>query len=175
MRVVTGPDTRLRFDAEPVIYDEFANLLSLQASSINEQQRLNVQVLTPRFKEIAPPVVYTPTNAMNAAYALFCDDLFGEGGYSTPYRSAGFVKQGQRLLDRWQGSNQSGWSHPEMERLITACETTLERGARNRHVVAMMQLASQDLPVIPLLQPVLPGAREELRGPEVYASDDVVP
>ena len=36
---------------------------------------------------------------MNAAFAIFCDRLYGKTGAAIPYRSAGFEKTGRRLLD----------------------------------------------------------------------------
>jgi len=76
--------------------------------------------------------------------------------------------------NRWQGSNQSGWSHPEFERLVQAYETSLEREQRNQFAVGMLKLASEELPVIPLYYNLsFVGYVSDVSGPMVAVSDDV--
>lgn len=76
--------------------------------------------------------------------------------------------------NRWQGSNHTGWTNPEMERLIRAWETTLDRSERNQYAVAMLQMVSQDLPIFPLYYSLSFMAHAaSVRGPLVYVSDDV--
>ncbi len=84
------------------IYDTYPSLRQAQSSAINEQQRNNMQVLSPQIRAMSPTKVYTASVSMNAAYALFCDELYGEGGYSVAYRTAGFATQGAQLLERWR-------------------------------------------------------------------------
>ena len=84
------------------IYDTYPSLREAQSSAINEQQRTNVQVLDPQIRGMTPSKIYTANLSMNAAYALFCDDLYGEGGYSVAYRTAGFAARGMQLLEQWR-------------------------------------------------------------------------
>lgn len=84
------------------IYDTYPDLRQGQSSAVNEQQRTNVQVLAPKIRDTTPSKLYSASNKLNAAYALFCDELYGEGGYSVAYRNAGFATEGARLLDEWR-------------------------------------------------------------------------
>ena len=84
------------------IYDTYPSLREAQSSAINEQQRTNVQVLDPQIRGMTPSKIYTANLSMNAAYALFCDELYGEGGYSVAYRTAGFAARGTQLLEQWR-------------------------------------------------------------------------
>jgi len=76
--------------------------------------------------------------------------------------------------NRWQGSNQGGWTNPEYERLVAAYETALERERRDQAVVAMMKLVSEEQPVIPLYYNLSFFVHvANLRGPMASVSDDV--
>jgi hypothetical protein len=87
------------------IYDTYPTLRTAQSSAINEQMRGNVQVLDAEVKGMSPPKVYKASVGMNAAYALFSDELYGEGGYSVGYRTAGYAGLGGELLDIWKKSS----------------------------------------------------------------------
>jgi peptide/nickel transport system substrate-binding protein len=52
--------------------------------------------------------------------------------------------------NRWQGQNRGGWSSPEYDQLWEAFTVTLDRSTRNRQIVQMEALVSEQLPVIPL-------------------------
>lgn len=78
---------------------EFPELLDLQREAVARQQSDNLSVLNPKVKQFAPKAAYDPNATMNAAYAVFCDRLFGNAGYVIPWRSAGYDKAGRRLLD----------------------------------------------------------------------------
>ncbi len=93
-----------------------------------------------------------------------------------------FVPPAQRLRasdiptaeNRWQGGNQSGWSHPEFERLVEAYDTSLDRTERNQYAVEMLKLANEELPLIPLYYNLSFLAHvSSLQGPMVAVSDDV--
>jgi peptide/nickel transport system substrate-binding protein len=76
--------------------------------------------------------------------------------------------------NRWQGGNQSGWSHPEFERLVEAYDTSLDRVQRNQYAVEMLKLVNDELPVIPLYYNLSFLAHvSSLQGPMVAISDDV--
>lgn len=80
------------------IADTYPALRSAQRASIDRQQGDNLQVLDPQTRAIAPPAIYNPNVAMNAAYARFADRLLENPAYSVPYRSNGFLERGERLL-----------------------------------------------------------------------------
>ncbi|HEY3116867.1 MAG TPA: ABC transporter substrate-binding protein [Chloroflexota bacterium] len=52
--------------------------------------------------------------------------------------------------NKWAGSNRSGWSNPEHDRLWQAANATLDPNERGRDVAQMMSLVSRDLPGYPL-------------------------
>jgi hypothetical protein len=89
----------MRIDAW--IHTSYPALADLQMASLAEQQRINAQVLAPKYKAVAPPQIYTANVAMNAAFALFCDRLLGPSGYGVPYRAAGLDHKGRALLECW--------------------------------------------------------------------------
>jgi ABC-type transport system substrate-binding protein len=73
----------------------------------------------------------------------------------------------------WRGGNQTGWTDPEMERLISAFETSLDRGERADHVVDMLRLASRELPIFALYYNLSFLAHvSTIQGPGAYVSDD---
>lgn len=86
------------------IYDTYPSLREAQSSAINGQQRANAQVLDPQIRAMVPSSIYAANISMNAAYALFCDELYGEGGYSMAYRTAGFATRGMELLEQWRAT-----------------------------------------------------------------------
>jgi hypothetical protein len=60
------------------------------------------QTLSPEMQEMTPREVYQPTQAINAAYALFWDEALGRRELSAPYRFAGFDRDGKDLLKIWR-------------------------------------------------------------------------
>jgi ABC-type transport system substrate-binding protein len=46
----------------------------------------------------------------------------------------------------WYGGNRGGWSNPEFDRLFTLFNTTLDRGERDKVVIDMVKLYSDQLP-----------------------------
>jgi len=79
------------------------------------------------------------------------------------------------LENRWQGSNQTGWSNLEFERLAQSYETSLDRTGRNAAAVAMLKLIGDEVPVIPLYYSLsFMAYSAELQGPEVGVSDDML-
>lgn len=81
------------------IHESFPDLADLQRHAVAHQQQENQSVLRPEIRSIAPKPVYDANVSMNAAYAIFCDHLFGKMGYTIPFRSAGFEKQGRALVE----------------------------------------------------------------------------
>jgi peptide/nickel transport system substrate-binding protein len=75
--------------------------------------------------------------------------------------------------NRGRGANYSGWVNPEAERLINLYETTLNRSERNQHIVQLLKLVSEEVPIFTLyynLEFVAHAAN--LRGPQVSVSTD---
>ncbi len=73
---------------------------------------------------------------------------------------------------RWAGNNIGGWSHPDFERPWAAFYTTLERSQRDRQVVEMMKVVSEELPGLILyfdIRPIVHVA--QLRGPQMGTSE----
>ncbi len=81
------------------IHRTYPDLDGLQREAVARQQKDNLSVLRPEIKAIAPKQIYDANASMNAAYAVFCDRVFGKAGHAVPYRSAGYEKRGRRLLD----------------------------------------------------------------------------
>jgi ABC-type transport system substrate-binding protein len=77
--------------------------------------------------------------------------------------------------NRWVGSNRGGWSNGEYDRLWEAFNATLERSERNRHVVGMMKVLSEDVGVLILFNSIdVTAHAATLRGPHPQAIDDLV-
>jgi peptide/nickel transport system substrate-binding protein len=52
--------------------------------------------------------------------------------------------------NKWSGTNKSGWSNPEHDRLFEAWSRELDRTERNRLMVEIVRLTNEELPFIPL-------------------------
>ena len=52
-------------------------------------------------REVTPEAVYRPTQAINAAYALFWAERWGRRELAAPYRFAGHDAAGGALLTLW--------------------------------------------------------------------------
>lgn len=75
---------------------EHPELATQQAEGVAEQHRVNLQALSFRVGRLdVPSTLLGP----NAAQALHADRLLGVDRFSTPYRAAGALEQGQELLD----------------------------------------------------------------------------
>lgn len=81
------------------LWDSYPDLREMQKASIVRQQQDNVQGLSPEIKAMAPTTIFNANVAMNSAYAIYADQLFGSEIYVIPYRSAGFENTGERLLE----------------------------------------------------------------------------
>ncbi|MBM2812452.1 MAG: hypothetical protein HW416_3211 [Chloroflexi bacterium] len=52
--------------------------------------------------------------------------------------------------NRWVGSNRGGWSSAGYDRLLTAFNTTLDRGERVGQVRQMLRIINEEMPLVPL-------------------------
>lgn len=76
--------------------------------------------------------------------------------------------------NRWTGSNRGSWSSADYDRLVAAWETTLELGERNRRMVEMARLYSDELPSTPIWYQVTPVAYVRgLNGPVDENATDI--
>jgi ABC-type transport system substrate-binding protein len=50
------------------------------------------------------------------------------------------------VQNRWAGQNRGGWANPEYDRLWNAYTTSLDRADRNRSMIGMAKLVSEDVP-----------------------------
>ena len=83
------------------------------------------------------------------------------------------VSELARPETRGRGSNYSGFQNPEMERLINAYETTLQRSERNQQVVQMMKLVSEEVPMFSLYYNLeFLAHAANLQGPQISVSTD---
>jgi peptide/nickel transport system substrate-binding protein len=107
------------------------------------------------------------------------------GVYSTAM--GGALKGGTRNLinhisssigtpaNRWQGQNYSGWSNAEFDRLYDAFTSTLDSADRQRQVVQMAKLISDDAAFIMLFFNFNVSAHSAaVRGPDPKAFDTLV-
>ncbi len=68
--------------------------------------------------------------------------------------------------NRWVGENRAGWSDPRFDAIFERFSRTLDRADRERAVVEMIQLQSQELPALVLYQAIQVNSRvAALRGP----------
>jgi peptide/nickel transport system substrate-binding protein len=68
--------------------------------------------------------------------------------------------------NRWGGVNRGGWVNADYDRAFDLFVSSLDRGERNRAAIDAFQLASQELPVLPLYYLSLASAfTSSLRGP----------
>lgn len=80
-----------------------------------------------------------------------------------------------RPENRWVGLNRSGWSNPEYDRLFEAFTTTLPRPERDRLVLQMAKVYTEDVGNIPLLfYPSVVAHTAALRGPRTYVGTSIV-
>jgi peptide/nickel transport system substrate-binding protein len=78
-----------------------------------------------------------------------------------------------RPANRWKGSNRGAWSNAEYDRLFERYNATLERPERDREVIEMMKILSEELPILPLYYNVyVIAAAANLDGPDVGVPDE---
>lgn len=73
---------------------------------------------------------------------------------------------------RWAGQNRGGWSNAEYDRLWEAYKSALDRNERNRNMIQLMKVVSDEVPAIPLYYNIDPTFAHitALRGPDLGAS-----
>lgn len=96
-------NTPLDFVIEHYLYHDHPVLRSSQFVSLYETQKQNLKALEdPQLKRITPRLIYNANLSMNAAYAMFIDELLGGStDYAAPYNNTRFQRTGRSLFALW--------------------------------------------------------------------------
>ena len=81
-----------------VLYETHPELRDMQRVIAERQLKESVGCLSPAIKEMAPELILNASVGMNAALALDWSRLWNEDALVVPYRLAGYVGLGERLL-----------------------------------------------------------------------------
>jgi peptide/nickel transport system substrate-binding protein len=100
------------------------------------------------FREAVNPAALAQNNEVRATFS----SLFAySGGGFTESGFAGYTTARiPSAANRWQGGNRGGWSNREFDRLADQLTASLDRAERDRLIMAMAQIFTADLPLIPL-------------------------
>jgi len=102
--ITDGLGTQLRsmpigIRVDRALYQDHPELRDLQRAAAERSMKENVGCLHPSIRAQAPDLVLRATASMNAAFALAWSRLWNEDDHNVPYRLAGFLEQGEMLLD----------------------------------------------------------------------------
>lgn len=153
----------------------------LQEAGIQTEREMSILVSTWRSVGFDVQVSVLPSTQLRDGQA--------RSTFPSLYTTAtsGAVKGGERNLgnyttssigtpgNRWRGSNYGGWSDPQYDRLWDEFNTSLDRSERDRQVLEMAKLISEQLPLYNLywnFNVTAHGAA--LRGPDPQAMDTLV-
>jgi tetratricopeptide (TPR) repeat protein len=107
-RILTGMVNQI-FNApldmmiEHFLYEQQPDLHPHQYLSLQASQKENHQVLTqPDIKKLTPRLIYNGNVALNAATALFTDQLLGSTDYASEYVDLPQMRTGRQLFGLWQ-------------------------------------------------------------------------
>jgi hypothetical protein len=81
-----------------VLYAAHPELRGMQRVIAERQLRESVGCLSPSIKQMAPELIFNSSVGMNAALALEWSRLWNEDAHVVPYRLAGYVGLGEKLL-----------------------------------------------------------------------------
>ena len=84
------------------IYAGFPALLPSQRVTVLKELAEAQQGLQPSIREITPDPIFSPTTAINAAFALFWADKYGMRELFGPYRGSAYDAEGRALLRIWR-------------------------------------------------------------------------
>jgi peptide/nickel transport system substrate-binding protein len=128
-----------RFDSEYRVLDSANNVA--EATILSDLWRrvgFNIQ-----------QAVFTPQQASdNESRATYAGLSSTSGsGLTYPFTIATWhSSQVPTAQNRWRGSNRSGWSNPEYDRLSDALATTLDRSTRDQIVLSALKLLHDEVP-----------------------------
>jgi hypothetical protein len=102
--ITDGLGTQLRsmpigIRVDRTLYHDHPELRDLQRAAAERSMKDNVGCLHPSIRAQAPDLVLRATASMNAAFALAWCRLCNEDAHNVPYRLAGFLEQGEMLLE----------------------------------------------------------------------------
>jgi hypothetical protein len=102
--ITDGLGTQLRsmpigIRVDRALYRDHPELRDQQRAAAEQSMKDNVGCLHPSIRAQAPGLVLRATAGMNAAFASAWSKLWNEDAHSVPYRLAGFLEQGDELLD----------------------------------------------------------------------------
>jgi uncharacterized membrane protein len=82
------------------LYEKYPELRPFQFVSLAQTQSEYLKVLTePEIQKISPRLVMRSSTAMNCAYALFADWLYGNATeYNKPYKNSNVFALGEKLF-----------------------------------------------------------------------------
>jgi hypothetical protein len=86
----------MRVDRE--IHEEQPSLRVMQRAVAERQLRESAAILKPTVRENAPDLIFRASAGMNAASAVFLSRLLGDDLLLVPYRLAGLVETGEKLV-----------------------------------------------------------------------------
>ncbi len=97
-------NTPLDMVIEYRVFERYPELRPSQFVSLHARQTENASILTNRdIRKITPPSIFRASNALNCAYALFTDHIYGgKTEYARAYQDTEFMKVGQELFGLWQ-------------------------------------------------------------------------
>jgi hypothetical protein len=81
-----------------VLYNAQPELRDMQRVIAERQLKESVGCLSPAIKEMAPELIFNASVGMNTALALAWNRLWNEDAHVVPYRLAGYVGLGEKLL-----------------------------------------------------------------------------
>ncbi len=117
------------------------------------------------------PAVQVRNNQVRATFPAFSTPSTGGGERAFRIFTTADIGGPHNL---WAGSNRGGWSNPEYDAIYDAFNTTLARPERERQMVEMMRIVSEQLPAFMLYHNVYVIAhRAELTGPARYIPDSL--
>jgi len=91
--VNTPADCRIEF----WIYNNFVELIDVQAAALAEQYLTSIKCLGPTVKQWTPPAIYRKSNAMNYVLVNNTSKLLDEPDLIAPYVKNGFERLGEKL------------------------------------------------------------------------------
>jgi peptide/nickel transport system substrate-binding protein len=123
-------------------------------------------------KEYAIPAAQGTDGQVRASFPALSSVATGGGEANLNFLASEQIPSPE---NRWRGNNRGGWSNPEYDRLWESFQTTLDRAERNRQVIQMMRLATEDVAMLFLFHNANVTAHyRTLRGPEIGAPDTLV-
>jgi len=89
----TPPDCRIEF----WIYNNFVELIDVQAAALGEQYLTMVRCLDPEIRKWTPPAIYRKSTAINYVLGKNTSKLLDEPDLIAPYVKNGFERLGEKL------------------------------------------------------------------------------